>query len=221
MIRALPYDSGFHPDVARILAIAAAIAVHVLAFLLLLLPLATPRLSINAADPPAPRTWWVRVEPPVVPPPPQLAAVAPERPTPRTPPPAALSRPVQQPVAPTADAGTLPAEPAIDTAPVSHDIAPIGAAPALGVELEYRRATPPPYPRTALTARAEGTVLLRIWVDTDGQPLDVTIERGSGHRDLDETARRHVLRHWRFKPAMRNGTAVQAYGLVPIDFRLQ
>jgi len=29
-----------------------------------------------------------------------------------------------------------------------------------------------------------------------------------------------VLRHWRFQPALRDGVAVEAVGLVPIAFRL-
>jgi protein TonB len=30
-----------------------------------------------------------------------------------------------------------------------------------------------------------------------------------------------VQQRWRFEPAMRDGRAVQAWGLVPIDFSLQ
>ena len=29
-----------------------------------------------------------------------------------------------------------------------------------------------------------------------------------------------ILRQWKFQPATDNGRAVQAYGLVPIDFKL-
>lgn len=224
MIRALPYGhTASRPDPARVLAIAAAVAVHVLAFLLLLLPLTAPPFSITAADSPPPRPWWVRVEPAVTPRPPQVVAVVkPERPQPRPTPPVALPQPVTHlSLAPTAEHGLLAAEPALDSAPSVADIAPASGTPLLGAHLQYERAAPPPYPRTALAARAEGTVILLILVDTDGQPLEVTIDRGSGHRELDDAARRHVLRHWRFKPAVRDGNAVQAYGRVPIDFRLQ
>jgi protein TonB len=48
----------------------------------------------------------------------------------------------------------------------------------------------------------------------------VEIERSSGHRELDRTAREHVLAKWRFHPAQRQGRAISAYALVPIDFRL-
>jgi protein TonB len=66
----------------------------------------------------------------------------------------------------------------------------------------------------------EGEVLLRVRVGTDGLPLAVEIARSSGHRVLDDAARRTVLAQWRFRPAMRDGLAVQAVGLVPIVFRL-
>jgi protein TonB len=65
-----------------------------------------------------------------------------------------------------------------------------------------------------------GTVMLRVLVDVDGKPLDVQIERSSGHRVLDAAARKQVLGKWRFKPAMENGRALQAIGLIPIDFHL-
>jgi protein TonB len=64
-------------------------------------------------------------------------------------------------------------------------------------------------------------VLLKVLVDVDGKALDVTIQRSSGNRDLDRAAQQHILRHWTFRPAMKDGRAVQAIGLVPIDFKLQ
>ena len=57
-------------------------------------------------------------------------------------------------------------------------------------------------------------------VGVDGRPLQVDVRQGSGDRRLDAAAREQVLRHWRFRPAMREGRAVQAIGLVPIAFNL-
>ncbi|MCD9005384.1 energy transducer TonB [Luteimonas sp. XNQY3] len=54
----------------------------------------------------------------------------------------------------------------------------------------------------------------------DGRPMDVRLHRSSGHRELDRAAMRHVQRHWTFQPAMRDGVAVEAIGLVPIAFDL-
>jgi len=98
--------------------------------------------------------------------------------------------------------------------------------PALGgplpsATLEYVRATSPRYPINELRKGVQGTVLLRVLVDVDGTPVSVTVESSSGNRNLDKAALQHVLKTWRFKPAMQDGQAVQAYGLVPIAFSLQ
>ena len=92
--------------------------------------------------------------------------------------------------------------------------------PLPGVRLEYAQAPAPTYPRAALRSGAEGTVLLQVLVDVDGRPLQVGVNRSSGDRRLDVAAREQVLRHWRFRPAMHDGRAVQAIGLVPINFSL-
>ena len=67
----------------------------------------------------------------------------------------------------------------------------------------------------------EGTVLLKVLVDVDGKPLSVEIERSSGNRRLDDAARRQVLRKWMFRPAIRDGQAIQVFGMVPVSFSLQ
>jgi protein TonB len=71
-----------------------------------------------------------------------------------------------------------------------------------------------------LRAGITGTVLLEVLVGVDGSPLKVTIHRSSGNRELDRAAQQQVQKHWRFRPASRNGAAVQAIGIVPIDFKL-
>ncbi len=93
--------------------------------------------------------------------------------------------------------------------------------PLPGVRLEYLQAPPPEYPRASARARSEGTVLLRVLVDVDGRPLQVEVHESSGDRRLDAAARDQVLQRWRFRPAMQDGRAMQAIGLVPIQFKLR
>jgi protein TonB len=88
------------------------------------------------------------------------------------------------------------------------------------MRLEYAKAPPPPYPRADLRAGNEGTVVLEVVVGVDGRPLQVAVAESSGHRGLDAAARRHVLAQWLFRPAMRDGRAVEAIGLVPVAFSL-
>jgi protein TonB len=205
-------------DPSRVLAFSAAIALHVLAFALLIAPLsyrpvATPSERIQVL--------WPLPELLPTPPPPPPQPVRPEQhqtaPVP-TPIPVTINAPVQQPIV---DAPAIDAPQAMTTAPTtSESEAPSIAPPVSGVQLQYLAAPPPPYPRAALKDRLTGTVVLRVLVGVDGRPLDVSIESSSGHRVLDQAARTQVLKQWRFKPAMQDGRASQAYGLVPIAFSL-
>ncbi|WP_295936169.1 energy transducer TonB [uncultured Xanthomonas sp.] len=221
MVRTQLPAPSFHIDLSRVLAYSTAIALHVLAALLLLLPLS------HVTAPPEPAQVQPRWQQPVVvqvtPPPPVLPTIEKQTPTqPRTP--TAVPVPTPTP-APLVDSSPV----ALDTAP-NVDPTPSIAAPSLppasasapvdGMQLQYLRAPAPPYPRDALRDRLQGSVLLRVLVGTDGQPLQVTVEKSSGHRVLDQAARDQVLKRWAFKPALQNGTPVQAYGLVPVDFSM-
>ncbi|MBB5940969.1 MULTISPECIES: energy transducer TonB [Xanthomonas] len=221
MVRTQLPAPSFRIDLSRVLAYSTALALHLLAALLLLLPLS----HVTAPPEPAqvqPR-WQQPVVVPVTPPPTMPVTEKQTPPQPRTP--TAVPVPVPVPTPTPVDSSPV----ALDTAP-SVDPAPSIAAPSLppasvsapveGMQLQYLRAPAPPYPRDGLRDRLQGSVLLRVLVGTDGQPLQVSVEKSSGHRVLDQAARDQVLKRWAFKPALQNGTPVQAYGLVPIDFSL-
>lgn len=210
--------SSLHLDIARIVAGSGAIALNVVVLLLLLIPAGLPDLAPRP-DRPTRVVPLDRVKPPTPPLPPEIVdVVPPQPPVARMPVTPEVVRPVVDQVV--IDEGSLPAEivdtPPTDTGPI--DIAPTG--PIEGVRLEYASASSPPYPRDQVRAGHEGTVLLRVLVDVDGRPLQVEVEQSSGHRRLDDAARRHVLKHWTFRPAMKDGRPVQAVGIVPIDFSL-
>jgi protein TonB len=65
----------------------------------------------------------------------------------------------------------------------------------------------------------QGTVMLRVFVTTDGLPSRVNIETTSGSSALDAAAL-DAVKTWRFVPARQGGQAVEAWVLVPIVFRL-
>lgn len=77
----------------------------------------------------------------------------------------------------------------------------------------------PQYPTLAYRNREEGSVLVRAQVGADGTPVDVTVVRRSGSRDLDRAAL-EAVRGWHFRPAIENGKAVASSVEVPIDFKL-
>ena len=215
-IELLPFEAR-RLDFKRIFGYATAIAVHGVLLLLLLVPITVPPAAPVATT--TPIRWIVHEETPPPLPPIKVPVVHhPSHP--------AQQPPVRQPLQP------VDPQPVVDRAVVTDPVAaqpPAGTGdtiapptgPVAGVQLEYAQAPAPAYPRDALRDGVEGSVLLKVLVDTDGRPLDVQVARSSGNRSLDRAAREQVLRQWRFRPAMQGGRAVQAIGLVPVEFRLQ
>lgn len=212
---ALEGSSG--PDLNRILAMATAIVLHLVAAMLLLRP--------PAIEPVEPEQETVLVDPvPIIqPPPPPVPVVAVERTLAQQPSPSAR-RPDPLPSSEPIDIYTPPLD-AIGEAVDRLDPGTIGngipdLSPMTGARLAYAIAPAPGYPVKAVREGRSGTVLLQVTVDENGHPVEVTVSRSSGHRDLDQAALREVLKSWRFQPASRGGHPVRAIGLVPVEFRL-
>ncbi len=206
-------------DRTRIAANAGAIAINTVALLLLMAPIALP-------PPPAPaerviEATWVKPKRDPTP-----AEVPIERkPAPRQTSAASTTRvapaPVTGPVVDSEpdDKSMPPTEPVLEAEPGDAvDITPQAASSA---PLQALSSPSPAYPIEAIRAGLTGTVELEILVGADGKPLEVRIVRSSGHRLLDQAARKIVLSQWRFDPAMRDGRQVQARGRVPIAFTLE
>jgi protein TonB len=217
MVRTLPHPSAFADlDAKRIAGNTLVVALHALAFAVLMMPAAWE-------PPPAPMR---EVVVPVI-------VTPPETITETTPPP-----PIKKPeeVRPRQETPTriVTESPPVDTTPVfaeGTELAPpetdagppvetYDPGPPAAVTLALDVHPSPRYPRASLRAGDEGTVVLRVRVDADGRPLEVTIEQSSGHRELDRSARETVLQRWRFQPAQRDGRNVEAWGLVPVRFTL-
>lgn len=216
---------GLHDAIARIqparvLGIAGAITLNATALMLLLVPVSAPTAIqqiqekipiyiIEAKEPPP-------IQPPVIPvQQPVRNTTTPTQPIRTQTPPQTIAQ-TEEPVV---DGGTeyVPtADPLPDTGPIG----PPDPGPQPSTRLEYASAPAPSYPPDAMARELEGTVTLKVLVDVDGSPLSVEIERSSGHRKLDDAARRQVLRKWKFKPAIKDGQAIQVYGIVPVSFTL-
>jgi periplasmic protein TonB len=152
----------------------------------------------------------------------------PERavPPPRPPPPVKIERSMPTVVAPElldlppsqwqiAAAPQAPKRPP-PPVPQATDDAPITEA---RFDADYLNNPSPSYPPLSRRMREQGTVILRVRVREDGQPAEVLIERGSGHKRLDEAAQTAV-KNWRFVPARSRQSAVESWVLVPIEFSL-
>jgi protein TonB len=78
----------------------------------------------------------------------------------------------------------------------------------------------PPYPNDKLRLEEEATLKLRLTIDTRGR---VTAVDPVGNVDPSflAAARRHILKVWRYKPAMEDGVAVSTTTVISLSFRLE
>ncbi|HEX7113393.1 MAG TPA: TonB family protein [Mizugakiibacter sp.] len=201
------------PEAVRIAATVAALVLNLAVLMLAMRPLhdALRLLPRPQTDP----VIDLREPPAVLPVPPMPALpTAPRTSQPRVQPRRERTPVVApQPQVETAMSTAVDSQTSLSTAPGAADAAPVEAS------LSYDRA-PLVYPAFALHQRLQGTVTLHVLVDVDGRPLQAEVARSSGSRDLDRSAREQVLAGWHFHPAMQHGTAVRAWALVPVAFRL-
>ncbi len=205
---------------SRIFGIAGAITLNAAALMLLLVPVSAPM----PVAPDIGFVWELPQKKEMPPPIPVEVPITKPQPV-RNTTPVPINPPTQQPVldqdviVPEGNEYVPPnnIEPTPDIGPTQ----PTNPGPLPSTRLEYASAPAPVYPREAMLDGIEGTVLLKVLVDVDGKPLSVEIERSSGNRRLDDAARRQVLRKWMFRPAIRDGQAIQVFGLVPVHFSLQ
>jgi protein TonB len=123
-----------------------------------------------------------------------------------TAPPPPLPAPLDETMPAGPDAGTPVTPAAVALAPGDQPVPLSGQTP------------PPRYPAEALRRGQSGTVLVRVEVDATGAPAGVALVQRSGSRDLDRAAM-EAVRKWRFMPAQRDGQAVAASLVIPIDFK--
>lgn len=98
-----------------------------------------------------------------------------------------------------------------------------GAAGGVDVAPSWPGYLANPAPEMPLASRQRGEVgkvVLKVRVDQSGRPQAVSVLHTSGFARLDEAARKTVAERWRFAPARRGDTPVDADVNVPIVFRL-
>ena len=74
------------------------------------------------------------------------------------------------------------------------------------------------YPAAEKKNNIEGTVLIRVFIDRDGEVLDAQILKGICY-GCDESARIAVFYH-RFKPGLQKGQRVKIQMDIPVEFKL-
>lgn len=146
---------------------------------------------------PAPSTSQIDVVDPIVPPLPSPGPTFPEVPG-----------PIPQP-GPTIGTGSVPT-------PIPLDPPIIRKSPRF---VTVGEAVRPPYPMAKREAGDEATLRLRLTIDKRGR---VTAVDPVGRADpaFLEAARRHILRVWRYQPAMEGSKAVPSTTTVTLKFEL-
>lgn len=91
--------------------------------------------------------------------------------------------------------------------------------PAQGARPDYAYNPQPDYPMLLREQGVGGVVWLRVWVDSEGRPVEIKLAKGSGYRLLDDAALRAV-RQWRFIPARNGDQRLASWVEFPIRFTL-
>lgn len=141
-----------------------------------------------------------------------------------------VATPVQKttPVAqPTKAATPAPAAPSTPSPSPVAAPAPVAAAPApkpagvsRGVSEGSAGCEKPEYPREALMNEEQGTVRIRVLVDTSGKVIDAKVKKSSGSKILDKAATK-AYSLCTFKPAMKDGVPQQDWYEIEYPFVIE
>jgi protein TonB len=77
----------------------------------------------------------------------------------------------------------------------------------------------PPYPGDKLALEQEASLTLKLSIDERGRVTAVE-PVGRADRSFLEAARRHLIAHWRYRPAMKDGQAIATTLVTTLHFRL-
>ena len=88
--------------------------------------------------------------------------------------------------------------------------------PIGGMKAIYKKIS---YPKQAKENKIEGTVVIRVFIDRDGEVLNAELVKGIGY-GCDESARLAIFYH-RFKPGLQRGQRVKVQMDIPVEFKLE
>jgi periplasmic protein TonB len=91
--------------------------------------------------------------------------------------------------------------------------------PAL-FDAAYLNNSAPTYPPLSRRLEEQGTVILSVFVDNNGQAQNVVVKKSSGFDRLDVAAL-ETVKKWRFSPAKNGDKIVASWVQVPVSFVLE
>jgi periplasmic protein TonB len=140
-----------------------------------------------------------------------------------------MPMPLPPPVAPTIEplidlgpqppsANAISNRPAEALPPPISNIGPaVAVRPALAIDGTH---TSPEYPIVSRRLGEQGNVRLQLTIGEDGMVSMAKILQSSGFKRLDDAAVDWVIRHWRYRPAMRGAMPVESTTETLMQFRL-
>lgn len=147
------------------------------------------------------------------PPPPALVAAAP------SPAPASFVVPAPEPE-PAPPAPVVVQAPPAPPAPPPPPPPPPPPRTISATEVQVVKMPALVFPLASQRAREHGRVMVRFFIDEQGLPRQVQVNRSSGFTRLDETALSTIARAV-FKPYTVNGQPLGVWAVIPIDFDLE
>lgn len=81
----------------------------------------------------------------------------------------------------------------------------------------FARNFQPDYPPGLLLKELEGTATVKVLIGADGRVRQVIVLRAT-HPDFGKATEKQALREWRFKPATRDGVAVEDWQTLTVRF---
>jgi protein TonB len=214
-----PYGFRRQPNIPAIMVI---ILVHALLIGMLI------QVRSHGMRVPEEKLTVVNLSPP--PPPPPSASAAPLQPS--APevivPPPIVQTPVPRPQAvqtfPVPQAVSTPAPTVVavagPAAPTSLPPAPPSLIQGGDIGAQMMSGRPPRYPIESRRKREQGTVVLQLILGINGTVETIMVSQSSGFSRLDNAAR-DAVKHWRWKPMLRDGQPIRVQGLVEIPFVLR
>ncbi len=156
---------------------------------------------------------------------PNLAPLQPAKPTPQAEPQPASTQSVAKTDTPALNPNSSNSQ---DTAAASTTAAPATASGKTGspslvepsADADYLKNPPPGYPRISRRNGEQGTVIVRVFITTQGLPEKTEVRTSSGFARLDQAALEAVQR-WRFVPGRRSGTPEAMWFNIPVRFVLE
>jgi protein TonB len=124
----------------------------------------------------------------------------------------------EQKAQPAASPAKAPAQNAVAQTPAAEP-QPQAAQTAVNTDAVMTKYVPPRFPTQAQRNRTEGWVIVGYTVDTEGNVTNATVVDAQPRHMFDREAINAVER-WKFKPATRNGTPVEAKLQRRIEFKL-